>query len=498
MSESTESESELKSECCSSCPFVKLFLSQIFDFGYSCGSLISEALGLFKTFQRLSATLSFKIKFSPSCLEMFSWASQIFNLVASLFQTNPLSDFENYTVYTLILPITILILFSFSLTNRFYIYAFSYGVLLMLGAGFGFINVSFMVSSCCLIFSIPIIVFGLLYAKRKQIFPCLEDCDCHACCCFLECECFNVFAKREDLDGFLSIDEVDFLHVLLGFPIATFIFYMLMIPIMINRGRLIKVIAIMISIILVIAFIIACVGGLFSTRVEYMIGNKILNFLVTLITLLIIPSTECFIELMKGRYKNEWRCILSYIGLSLILPIAITLIDIFSYHQNITEKYKDDNEFFYFIELIDIVRQIIYAIMAGYDFIWGCVIIDIAWAIFILIIKPYKGYSEYYLTCGNCIVTSISNCAILYSIYSNSGPFSFGLSVALVVLAIIPAVLSMYVFFIKDFSPKYEYNNNSESMDYIGYFVSIITPFAWFLYGLNTPLIDKKISMPNI
>ena len=118
-----------------------------------------------------------------------------------------------------------------------------------------------------------------------------------------------------------------------------------MIPIMINRGRLIKVIAIMISIILVIAFIIACAGGLFSTRVEYMIGNKILNFLVTLITLLIIPSTECFIELMKGRYKNEWRCILSYIGLSLILPIAITLIDIFSYHQNITEKYKDDNEF---------------------------------------------------------------------------------------------------------------------------------------------------------
>lgn len=40
------------SECCGRCPFVKIFLCQIFVFGYSCGSLISEILGLLRTFQR--------------------------------------------------------------------------------------------------------------------------------------------------------------------------------------------------------------------------------------------------------------------------------------------------------------------------------------------------------------------------------------------------------------------------------------------------------------
>ena len=217
---------------------------------------------------------------------------------------------------------------------------------------------------------------------------------------------------------------------------------------------------------------------------------------------------------MKGRYKNDWRCVLSYLFISLLLSITVNFILIYTKHHSIISKYKNTNEFFYYIEVIDIFKQILYAIFAGFDIIWGCIIIDIGWLVFIIIFRPYYNYSEYCLTGGICLVTSISNITLLCAEYGEFGILIFGVTVFLLVLAISPAIIAMYAYFFKDFirnekdaeknnvSSQNKENNsktksNLDSMEYLVYFIKIITPIAWFLYSLNISLINDKVKIPN-
>lgn len=470
-------------ECCSCCPFVKLFLTQFFDFGYNCGSLISEALGLFRTFQRVSATKSFSAKFSPECLEMFSWAKNLINILTTYFQTVPLTDFEYFNVYTLIIPMVILTLLSSALSEGFYYYCIAYGLFITLGCGLGFLGINSVAAGLMITFSLILIIFGLIF----------KNCPCCECCL-----CFQVFRKKEDDEEIYNISDMSIPKFIICTPPVFCAFYLMMIPIMIERVNLTNILSIivgsLIGFCILMIFIDICIIERF---VSVSLGDNLINFLSNCLSLLIIPSTEKFIELMKGPYNKDWRIIISYIAISLLLPVAITLINILSKHQSIVEKYKDDHSFFYFIELIDIIKQLIYAILAGYDIVWGCLAIEIAWIIFIFIIRPYKDYSEYILTVGNCLVTTISNIAILCAIYKKIQRFNFAASISLVVIACLPAIISMYVFFILDFGvddddDDYEY----KPLIYVGYFTRIITPIAWFFYGLNIPIINGKLKYP--
>lgn len=90
------------------CPFCRLFLSQLFEIGNSAGSLIGEAVNLFRTFQRLSATKTFATKFSSECEGMFSWATDLVKNIISSFQIQPFKDIELFWLYTVAIPLLIL------------------------------------------------------------------------------------------------------------------------------------------------------------------------------------------------------------------------------------------------------------------------------------------------------------------------------------------------------------------------------------------------------
>lgn len=469
-------------ECCTCSPFIGFFLSQLLDFGYNCGSLISEAFGLFKTFQKISAPPSFTISFAPECSQMFLWAKNIFDKITFLAETIPLNDFESFSVYTLIIPITVLMYWSYIITPYFYLYCLLYGLFIALGVGFSFLGISFAISFLLIAFPLVIIIMGII----------LTFCKCKAMCCM----CFQIFTKRKESEDSDKIEDIEVRTILFGFAPTFLVLYLLLIPMIINRNRLATVISVSIASLTALYVILYIIFECISEKYEVPnFTNKLISFLTNILSLLIIPSTEKFVELMKGPYSNNWRCILSYMALSLFLPLSITLLNILVGHQSITGKYNDNRTFHHFIELIDIAKQLLYAIFAGYDIIWGCLFLEIAWAVFILIIRPYSNLSEYTLTIGNSMVPCISNSIVLYSTYHEANRINFAGAVVLLIFACLPAIISMFVFFIKDLSFEVEIKDMSNYSDFIGYYAKVITPIAWFFYGLNVAIIDKKVKI---
>lgn len=281
-----------------------------------------------------------------------------------------------------------------------------------------------------------------------------------------------------------------------------------MIPIMLSRSQLIKVLSIIVGILSGLYILVALFVNLGLTYFfcccdcDYdftKFTDKAINFLTTILTLLIIPSTEHFIELMNSKYYNDWRCIVSYIVLSLLFPLLLTLFNILTEHDSIIGKYKDTScckcNFSYYVELIDIFRQLLYAIMASYDIVWVCLSIDLAWAVFIAICRPYRNKSEYILTWGNCLVTVMSNSVVIHASRKDIEKISLTVTVILVVAGCLPAIAAMYVFFWVDFDvdanslDKKELVMNGFNLK----FALVMTPISWFLFGVNLPLIDNKV-----
>lgn len=66
--ENSYDDERLEEPKCAKCQksFIFIFVTELFGIGNSAGSLISEAIGLFRTFQRLSATKAFAVHFSKS------------------------------------------------------------------------------------------------------------------------------------------------------------------------------------------------------------------------------------------------------------------------------------------------------------------------------------------------------------------------------------------------------------------------------------------------
>lgn len=143
------------------------------------------------------------------------------------------------------------------------------------------------------------------------------------------------------------------------------------------------------------------------------------------------------------------------------------------------------------------IKQILYAIFAGYDIVWACLFIDLAWAIFILIARPYRRWSDYFLECGNCFITVAVNSLVLYSIYQDSKMLSIDVAIPLIAVAFVPAIVSLYVFFSHDFG-RYEGYTEDDFFEIISGFSLVLAPVAWIIYGLNLPLIDKKVFKPEI
>ena len=106
------------------------------------------------------------------------------------------------------------------------------------------------------------------------------------------------------------------------------------------------------------------------------------------------------------------------------------------------------------------------------------------------------------MTFGNSIVIFISNGAVLYSNYNDSAVFSLKVSLILVLIACLPAILSLYLYFIIDFQRDFkELSSDSVSeMDEgtfkISLILTIVTPIAFFFYGTNISLITNELKIP--
>ena len=170
-------------------------------------------------------------------------------------------------------------------------------------------------------------------------------------------------------------------------------------------------------------------------------------------------------------------------------------------HPDFEDKYRTAKfcnfNYYYLFELIDIVCQFVYAIFVAKDMIEVCLAVEIFWFVILIAFRPYNGKSDHSLSAGNALVLIISNSALLYYKKHESLNISLAVSIIFVVLACLPAIISLYLFFIFDFELNPE-NNMCENtligdeielnlMEKMCKIATFLSPFSWFFYGLNIP-----------
>lgn len=490
------------------CEFIILFLRQFFDIGNSAGSIISEAVGFIKTFQRLSAPKTFSARFSSECLEMFDWASKIIqNITINISDGIPLYDFEAFLIYVLAIPLTILIFISRVQVTFFCFQVWTYGIAIMLGSGIGFCQISL---SKMLGLTIPSVILSIatfLYIRNiglSSIFCNKEKVE-------------NEFNEEEEEESPVAHDIL--IPFTLAFDLGILIFIGIASPVLQLRPRLANILVIIFAIAMVVILSFEIIDRCCSKNYvlhSKMILGKLLFFFVNLFSILIIPCTNSFGKIMIGEFKNQWQCIIGYIVLGLILPIGLNFVLIYYDYPDICDKYKRREygiNLYKYIELIDIVRQVAYALSALFDCTWACIAIEIAWCIFVLAIRPYINLSDYFLTVGNSLVIFVGN-VIAICMEKENKFFSFEAAVGFFIAACIPAIISIYVFFFLEFQTKLDpcifklskipddelesdllaIKNKyiGESFDKLSTVFKIITPIAWCIFSLNIPIIESN------
>lgn len=230
-------------------------------------------------------------------------------------------------------------------------------------------------------------------------------------------------------------------------------------------------------------FEIDMIYELFASNITYLFSN--------LISLLFVPSTDHFVAVIRNDYKNNANCIFGYLILSLLVPLTLMITMVYMEDPAINDKYKED---FYLIEFIDFGRQIAYAFSAAFDEPWACIAFEIAWILFFSIVKPYKCISQYVLRGGSSFIVILGNVIALICKYGKIDFLSFEISISLACVACIPAILSFYFYFATEFEiedDKKIENKKSITQDISGvitYEFYVISPIAWFFYGIFVPL----------
>lgn len=472
-----------KRKCRCECPFFKLFLSQLFEIGNSAGSLIGEAINLFRTFQRLSATKTFIMKFSSECNGMFDWAKDMIKIIISSLQARPFTDFELFWIYTISIPIFI-VSFVSSLFNGYkqYRYFFLWAPFVIFGMGISMLSmgwIAYLVAGSGIAWFLIIIISYFACLKKK----------------FAE-----VDKKNSEL-----LEVQNNLHFTVSLLSSFTLLTVTLIPVLLSRKVLSVIIVIFLGSISVLSFFVEFVENCCYPEKQKShfktFAVRIVAFAISCLSLLIIPSTQNFAELMKGFYANKWNCIIGYLGITLIFPIVTTFFMIKTRFQGVCEKYKKNKSkinWYCYVELVDIIRQVVYAIVAAYDLPIVCICIEIAWFILILISRPYCNVSDYSLSFGNSLVVLMSNSAAVYSNYRSWGLFSFKTTVIFVIVACIPAVVSAYLFFIFDFNTKPDKSKNKKVNDgnlrAIYLISSIVGPAICFIIGSNLVIIIGGIN----
>lgn len=448
------------------CDFTKAFLKQLFDIGKSSGSLISQALGLFRLFQKISALKSFSAHFSNDCLKMFNWASKLIKIFNELLHLKTLTDLEEFTMYSFSFPLMILVFISGLISHMFLIPSFLlYGACVMIGLGFGYIKINLSAAIGCPIAGA--IIIAIFIWKFTALFDIFDD--VQSIIPFT----FSLVA------GLLTFTLISYPITHKNFITGAFTFILLGVVAVIS---------------LIVEFIFICVNSARKKLDFDSYLTKIISFGLNCLLLFIIPATESFTNLMQSEsYKNNWSCILGYIFVPLFIPIFTTFCFVYFKVPDTIDKYRDcsisffDYNPLFIFEIIDIIKQIIFAIVASYDILWCCIALEIAWFISIFVFRPFKNISDYFLQAGDSLIIFIEYGSILHNSYHENNYFTFKKALAFVIIACIPAILSIYTFFIFDFEPD-EKEEEKQTLDEIGFLINIITPFAFLFYGFSLPL----------
>lgn len=449
--------------CC--CCGKSQFLKEFFGTGSNAGSIIFQGIEIFKTFQRISAPKSFAFHFSHKCFHFFRWAIDLVKSIIGL--SKPVSNLHLFCMFTFVLPLTILsFICTMILRKKIYLYFIIVVVCTAFGLGIKLCEVHLVAGLPILLISFIIIIFiiyKVVTMDKSQLF---------------------------DMDE----NSVDF-NLTFTILNSFFIFYLTVIPIMAEHfifGLLLFIISSLGIIILPLAE--SCCNCCNKCKKKYDSAEdfclKSLSFANHLLPLFIIPSTDYLFDMVQKDKIKIWNLILGYVVISLIFPFFYQLLMIFSNNPNLASKYKKTENHvnkYYFFELGDIFKQIIYAIFAGYDIIWGCIFIEIIWDVLISIFRPYSKLSEYFFSILNSIFITISNSIILYSNYHNVQKFPFKIAIIAVAIVCIPAIVSIYIYFIFDFQAN-DKNDDDEEIEHSIFLSSIIVyiaPVIWAFYGLN-------------
>lgn len=228
-----------ESRCVNRCPFFLLFIKQLFEISNSAGSLIGEAINLFRLFQRLSATKRFSAKFSTESLSWFKWVTDYVDIITSRFAFKPFTNLEYFLIESISIP---LFLFTFipalldgsNFENKIFL------TILTIPIGFGlgmfdlenqeFVIGGVMIGTSILAFLIFLAIHYCIYHNFKK---------------------FDLRGGASSSD-FEVHDDFQFSYALLN---ALTIFLFSLIPTLISRGYLAILIGIVCGVVFLVAFI---------------------------------------------------------------------------------------------------------------------------------------------------------------------------------------------------------------------------------------------------
>lgn len=123
--------------------------------------------------------------------------------------------------------------------------------------------------------------------------------------------------------------------------------------------------------------------------------------------------------------------------------------------------------------------------------------IEVFWLLLMVICRFYENPSEYAIQGGSSLIVIISNSIAIACEYQKKGFLSFESSIVLVCAACVPAVVSLYIYFIFEFDGTgFSYNQESFSEDVSLLFI-IMMPFAWLFFGMIIPIIIDELKKYN-
>ena len=166
------------------------------------------------------------------------------------------------------------------------------------------------------------------------------------------------------------------------------------------------------------------------------------------------------------------------------------------------EEEKEDKNFFkeffpFFFTLADFIKQLAFAFVSAYDIPWACFGIELFWVLFIFSVMEYNSKSEIVSGVGSSIVVIISTVVSIVCKYKKTGFLSLGASVSLVIIACIPAILSLYAFFGFDFelcgddddAEEEEEKSLNKAYSFIAFLIMLMTPWFSLFFGMFIPVI---------